>query len=139
WVLSATNTYTGTTTISQGTLRLATATALTGGLGALNSGNTLPNPNLTTTNTGGSSLIFNGTGTNNTVLELTAASGNFYRGVGAGFDQVQWTAAANGGFSANGADMVVNLGGSATPTSLVWASTAGFVGTGNLILASATG
>ncbi len=127
WVLSGTNSYTGTTTITGGELQLASAGALPGGLGYLVASGATP------TNTGGNNLIFNGSGTNNAVLELTAASGNFYRPVGTGFDQVSWNAGANGGFAANGTNMTVNLGGNATPTTLVWNSTASFLTTGNLI------
>jgi fibronectin-binding autotransporter adhesin len=130
WVLSGTNSYTGTTTISGGELQLASATALPGGLGAL-SGSTSP------TNTGGNNLIFASAVNTNAVLELTSASGNFYRPVGTGFDQVSWTSAGGGGFAANGTNMTVNLDGATTPTTLVWGSTTGFVNTGNLVFGGA--
>ena len=119
-VLNATNTYTGTTTISRGILQLATATALPGGLGGVT---------LSSANTGGGNLIFSATGTNRAILELTAASGGFYRALGTGFDQVQWT--GNGGFSnATTGSMVVNLG--AAGATVTWGS-GSFVPTGNIL------
>ena len=85
-VLNANDTYAGTTTINRGILQLATAGSLPGGLGGT-----------TSTSTGGNDLIFAGTTTTRAVLELTAASGDFTRPLGTGFDQVQWM--GNGGFS----------------------------------------
>ncbi len=121
------NSYTGTTTIANGILRLAIPNALPGGVGVI--GATSPSTS------GGGNLTFAG-GATQAVLELTAGSGNFYRSLGSGPDQVQW--AGSGGFSAAGADMSVNLGGNAQPSTLVWGSTAGFASTGSLMLGSAT-
>jgi len=92
--LTAANTYTGQTSIWAGALRLSNPLALPGGCGA----------------TGGTSnLNFYGG-----VLEL--ASGDFYRGLGTGSSQVQFSA-LDGGFAAVGGNRVVNLGGNSTPLS----------------------
>ena len=92
--LTAANTYTGQTTIQGGVLRLSNPQALPGGCGS----------------TGGTSnLNFDGG-----VLEL--ACGDFFRGVGTGPSQVQFTA-LDGGFAAVGANRVVNLGGNSAPLS----------------------
>jgi fibronectin-binding autotransporter adhesin len=118
------NTYTGTTTINQGYLRLGSSGALPGGLGYGYNGTTTTVA--ASSSTGGGNVILNGTTTNAAVLELTAASGDFFRPLGTGFDQVQFT--GNGGFGAVGGARVVNLGGNATPTTLVWGSTPSFLG-----------
>ena len=104
--LSGNNNYSGTTTISGGPLRLSSANALPGGIGA----------------TGGTSaLTINGVSTSGAVVELTAASGNFLRGLGTGIDQFQITGGISG-FSANGAarQVIVNNDPS---FELVWDST----------------
>ncbi|MEA3210849.1 MAG: fibronectin-binding autotransporter adhesin [Chthoniobacter sp.] len=113
WVLNGVNSYTGTTTITQSILRLNVAGALPGGLGAL-AGST------NTTNTGGGNLTFAATGTNFAALDLTPASGDFFRPLGTGPDQVQFT--GNGGFTATGGDRIVNLGGQVTPSQVTWGS-----------------
>jgi autotransporter-associated beta strand protein len=136
WALSANNTYTGTTTILNGDLRIAIAGGLPGGLGYGYNGTTTTT--VSTSDTGGGNLVFAGTGANNAALELTTASGGFFRNLGTGFDQVQWAAGDNGGFAASGSDQVVNLGGNTTPATLVWNSTPGFVGSGNLIFGDAS-
>lgn len=87
-VLSGNNNYTGTTTVNEGQLRLSNANALSGGIGE----------------TGGTSgLTINGNGTINVgaTIGLTAASGNFLRGLGTGADQFQITGGVSG-FDANG-------------------------------------
>jgi len=120
-VLNANNTYTGTTTINRGILQLANAGALPGGLGGAS---------ITPSNTGGGNLIFAAAGTNRGVLELTDASGGFFRSPGTGFDQVQWT--GNGGFSnaSTTQNLVVNLGG--TGALQKWAS-GNFVPNGSIL------
>lgn len=59
------------------------------------------------------------------------SSGTFNRTLGTGSGQVNWTANASGGFSSSGSKLTVDLGSSPT-----WGSTAGFLGTGNLVLGS---
>ncbi len=105
--LSGTNTYTGTTTLSGGVLRLDSASALGGGNLQFQSG----------------------------VLGLGA--GDFTRALGTNAGQVQWTDNNGGGFAAYGADRIVNIGGAgATITtgsgSAFWASSSD-----NLILGAA--
>jgi fibronectin-binding autotransporter adhesin len=87
--LSAYNSYTGATTISQGVLRLSNPMALPGGCGA----------------TGGTSNLTLAGG----VVDL--AAGNFFRNVGTGADQVQFVNQKGGGFSASGGTRIVNFGG----------------------------
>ncbi len=94
--LTASNTYTGSTTVSGGILRLSNAGALPGGTGATSTGSNL-------TLDGG-------------VIELNA--GDFTRNLGTGPGQVQFTS-SGGGFSAVGANRIVNLGNSAA---LTWGS-----------------
>ena len=63
-------------------------------------------------------------------MELTAASGDFFRSVGYGFDQVSWS--GSGGFSNNGTGTrVVNLG--ANGVKLTWGVDAGFLGTSKIL------
>lgn len=100
FVLTNANTYTGTTTVSKGVLRLSNASALSGGI--LNTGGT-------------SALTING-GT----VELTSASGDFLRNLGAGSDQFRITGGVSG-FSANGAARIVTVNNDANQE-LVWGS-----------------
>jgi autotransporter-associated beta strand protein len=93
--LSAANFYNGATTVSGGILRISNAQAIPGGVGARG---------------GTSNLVLN-----YSVLEL--ASDNFYRSVGTGPDQVQFPY-VNGGFSAFGANRIVNIGGASAPFTL---------------------
>lgn len=86
-----------------------------GALGAMD-GSTLPSA---------SNLTFNGG-----VLEST---GSFTRTLGTAGGKVQWTASGSGGFSAGASKLTVDLG-----SAPIWGSTAGFLGTGSLILSSAT-
>jgi autotransporter-associated beta strand protein len=79
--LSGSNTYMGTTTVSNGVLKLDSANALGGG-------------NLTI---GSSGLVGLGTG-----------NSSFTRAAGSGTGQVQWN---GGGFAAYGADATVDIGG----------------------------
>jgi autotransporter-associated beta strand protein len=92
--LPVASTYTGSTYIYDGVLRLGHPQSIPGGIGA----------------TGGASSIYL-----NGVLEL--ASNNFYRSIGSGPDQVYFNSYswAGGGFSAFGANRIVNLGGAAAP------------------------
>lgn len=85
--LTAANTYSGQTTVYRGVLRLSNSKALPGGCSV----------------TGGTSNLYLFSG----VIEL--ASGDFFRGLGTGADQVQMFGSA--GFAAIGANRVVNLGG----------------------------
>lgn len=115
--LSATNSYTGTTTINRGILRL-------------NATNALPVS---------SNVIFNG-GANRAILEFTSTGGTtFTNALGTLPGQVQWVTNANGGFSSAsaGTTLTVNLGGQISPATVVW-GTGGFVnGTGVLQFAQA--
>lgn len=89
-VLTAANTYSGTTTISAGILRANEGV----GLGS------------------GNLLLAGG------ALEI---SSDFTRSLGMGAGQVQLTASsADTGFSAYGNDVVVAVGGTASPTALAW-------------------
>jgi autotransporter-associated beta strand protein len=92
--LGGNNTYTGTTSITAGVLRLNSAGALPGGMGA----------------TGGTSPLTLAGG----VAGL--GSGNFLRATGSAADAVQIT--TGGGFAAYTADRVVNLGGAGS--TLTW-------------------
>lgn len=115
-IFSGNNSYTGTTLVSAGTLRLNSATALSGGLGA----------------TGGTSaLTISGSG----VVELGA--GNFQRNLGTGSNQFQMTAGgANiSGFSAFGGPRVITVNNDASQE-LVWGS--GGFNPGILLLNAAT-
>ena len=102
--LTANNTYSGTTTVSGGILRLSSSGALPGGTAATSTGSNL-------TLDGG-------------VVEL--AAGDLTRSLGTGSGQVQFTL-NGGGFSAVGANRVVNLSSSAL---LTWGSTTGFLPSG---------
>lgn len=109
--LGGMNTYSGTTTISGGVLRLNSS-------GALSSS---------------SALVLNGA-----VLGLTAGSGDFTRsivGLTPGAGQVGWLASGSGGFAAFGGDRQVNFGGAGA--SVTWSSSGGVFGN-NLILSDAT-
>jgi autotransporter-associated beta strand protein len=59
-------------------------------------------------------------------------SGDFIRALGTGANQFQWDSSGNyksGGFSAVGDVLTINFGGAATPSSLTWNTTAGFLKT----------
>ena len=95
-ILSATNSYSGATTIIQGALRA------TDGVGLSGSGNLIFTPN-------------NGAATNITGNAVLETSGSFSRAIGSGANQVQFsgvgTLATGEGFSASGGAATVNLGG----------------------------
>ena len=115
-IFSGNNSYTGTTLVSAGTLRLNSATALSGGLGA----------------TGGTSaLTISGSG----VVELGAS--NFQRNLGTGSNQFQMTAGGTNisGFSAFGGPRVITVNNDASQE-LVWGS--GGFNPGILLLNAAT-
>jgi uncharacterized delta-60 repeat protein len=111
-VLSGTNTYSGNTYVHGGVLRLDSANAVPGGIGA--SGGT-------------SALIVKGG-----VIGLGLS--DFQRGLGSGTHQVQFT--GSGGFAAYGADRVVNIGGAPVSEPLRFGNN-GFVPDGaSLVLGS---
>ena len=88
WTLSGSNTFSGTMYVNSGALRLGSAYALPGGIGA--SGGTAP-------------LRLNGG-----VVEL--AAGDFLRALGGSGGPVSW-GSSGGGFAAFGGNRIVNLGG----------------------------
>ena len=98
-VFSGNNSYTGTTSVTGGVLRLSSANALSGGIG---------------TTGGTSALTINGG-----VVELGA--GDFSRGLGTGSSQFQITGGTSG-FSAYGGPRVVTVNGDASQE-LQWGST----------------
>ncbi len=105
---NANNTYTGVTTVSNGIL-------------ALNNNGALP----------ANSPLALGTTTTNGILQM---SGNFERNLvvtpAAGTGTISWTGTTGGGgFAAHTTQLVVAMGGIATPTALNWGS-GGFVGSG---------
>lgn len=116
--LTTGNTWSGTTTVSGGLLKLDGATALPGGTGA----------------SGTSHLIISGG-----IIGLTAASGDFTRALdtgatGAG-NLVKWVTNTSGGFAAFGGDRSVNFGGSGA--SVTWSNASGILGNG-LVLGHAS-
>ncbi len=112
-VLSGANSYAGTTTVTGGVLRLASANALPGGIGP----------------TGGTANL----NLNGGVVEL--AAGDFSRPLGTAAQQVQ-IGANGGGFSAHGANRTVNLGGAGA--TLNFGGGSGWNASGQLSLTAAT-
>ncbi len=110
--LASANTYTGTSTVSAGVLKLANASALPGGIGS--SGGT-------------ANLIINGG-----VIGL--AANDFQRGLGTGSSQVRF--AGSGGFAGYAADRNVNLGGAGVPSTVTWGS-GSFVPSGSSLILGA--
>jgi autotransporter-associated beta strand protein len=111
--LTAANIYTGATVVTGGVLKLSNATALPGGIAS----------------TGGLANLNLRGGT----IGLTAASGNFNRGLGTGVTQVQFS--GNGGFAAYGGTRIVNIGGASGSVSFGSPPAAGtFVLTGSAFL-----
>jgi len=102
-ILSGVNSYTGTTSVTGGTLRLSSAAALSGGIGAAG---------------GTSALTINTTG----VVELGA--GNFQRNLGTGSSQFQITSTGSNavGFSAFGGPRVITINNDASQE-IQWGST----------------
>jgi autotransporter-associated beta strand protein len=129
--LTAANTYTGQTEVNCGILRLSNPQALPGGTGT--NGGT-GNLNFTgsgsssgwTQSSSGDSSYYSAYGSVGPVVEL--AAGDFTRCLGTGSSQVQFT--GDGGFSAYGANRVVNLGGSSAQ--VVWGQNS-FVPTGSVL------
>jgi autotransporter-associated beta strand protein len=109
--LATGNNYTGTTTVTNGVLRLDDATALPGGIAG---------------GGGGSALTLNGG-----VVGL--GNGDFTRGLGTGAAQVRFT--GSGGFAAYTADRTVDFGGVATTVD--WATPSTGLNSQTLILGAA--
>lgn len=107
--LTAANAYVGATTVSEGAVRAVD------GIG-------LPNP---------SNLILAGG-----VFINDADSATFTRGLGPGAGQVQW--AGSGGFGSSLANFQVNIGGSATPETLVWGTNSFVLNDAELVLGART-
>ena len=113
-ILPVANTYSGVTLINGGVLQLDHATALPGG---------------TAVSGGTSALIFNGG-----VLSLGAS--NFTRSLGSAATVTAANFNGNGGWAANNADRVVNLGGAST--TIPWGTSNTGFGGKTLILGAAT-
>ena len=111
-VLAGNNDYTGTTYVHGGVLRLDSANAVPGGIGAVG---------------GTSNLLVKGG-----VIGL--GHGDFERAGGSGIAQVQFQ--GSGGFAAYGADRTVNIGGRAVPDVLRYGNN-GFVPEGSSFLLGA--
>jgi autotransporter-associated beta strand protein len=107
--LAAANTYTGSTTVTNGVLLLTNANSIPGGI---NGGNT------------GNILIGNGTIGGEGSATLGLGHGDFTSGLGFGPGQIQFAPGFNGGFSAWGGHRIVNLGGAGAQ--VVWGA-GGFV------------
>ena len=112
--LTGANTYTGTTTVSAGVVRLEHANALPGGIG---------------TTGGTSSLTFSGG-----VIGL--GNGDFTRSLNVAGTATAATFTGAGGWAAYGADRVVNLGGAAAP--VTWATAGTGFNSQTLILGAST-
>ncbi len=106
--LTAASTYTGQTFANGGVLLLNHANAVPGGIGT----------------TGGTSNLRIG---GNGIVGLGV--GDFTRELGTGVTQVQWS--SGGGFSAHGADRVVNIGGAGA--TMTWGA-GGFMTSGSFFL-----
>lgn len=118
--LFAANTYTGTTRVTGGVLKLENLNALPGTVAKHDIDTTPPiDPTSGLTIDGG-------------VVGLTAASGDFTRELGAAANLVQWT--SSGGFAAYGVDRNVNLGGAGAQVR--W-GTGGFVPSGDTLVLGA--
>lgn len=109
-VFNGTNTYTGKTIITGGTLDADVGTGIH------------EKSNLTFAGVGETS------GEDSDLSEATAGvlmtSGDFNRQVGTLSNRVQWV--GSGGFAAQGGQLRVNLGGTAQPQTLKWGATTGF-------------
>jgi len=115
--MTAANTYTGTTTINRGILRMGVANAISSGTGGLTSAATTGN------------ILFNATTTTRAILETNATAGTITRSLGYGPGQIHWE--GNGGFSnSSAATQIVNLGGAGDK--VTW-GVGGFVPTGSLL------
>lgn len=109
--LTASNLYTGGTTVSGGVLKLDHQNAIPGGV-----------------STNGSSAL---TLTSSGVVGLTAGSGDFFRYYGSASNGVQWT--GSGGFAAYGGTRTAKFTNSAA-TSINWGTA--FIGTGRTLILS---
>jgi autotransporter-associated beta strand protein len=70
------------------------------------------------------------------ILELTSGSGDLTRFLGTRGTNLAFL--GDGGFSAFGGNRTVALGGTATPTNLVWNNTGSFLSNGNKLILSST-
>ena len=113
--LTAANSYTGQTEVGAGVLRLSHAEALPGGIGTVGGISNLNFTGSSTYELRQSSGFSYSTGD---VCVVELATGDFTRTLGTGASQVQFN--GSGGFSAYGADRVVNLGG--VSASVAWAT-----------------
>ena len=59
---------------------------------------------------------------------LFQGTGSFTNSLGTNIGQIQWT--DSGGFSAQGGNLTVNIGGLASPTNLIWGQTTNFIADG---------
>ena len=125
--LYGTNTYSGTTYLTGGILRLGTLPTV--GTVSATPGAALPGGILASASgvAGAGNLDFQG--------GVLGISSSFTRILGTGLGQVQFT--GSGGFAAYVADATVNFGGTLVPTSVVWGANGFVPDSSELVLSSA--